>query len=1181
MSDTGRTPTERRVVRKLTTFESVEYRRLLGIIRRVRNRWRLRVLLRGLAVVLVTALVTVVLAAWGLDAFRYRPWAVIALSGATYSVLAYGLYRFLVRPLWRRLTDEQVALYVQEHSDVDAALVSAVEFGSPGQHHPNDNVSPQFVEKLVEQAVHRGPEIDFGKSVETSELRRVSGVLGAASMAVVAVALMNPAFLLDGARRLLTPFARAAAGTPYTIEVTPGDRQVARGGNQLVAALLFGFDSDEVEISFRIGDGEWDRQSMTADASTGAHQFMMFRLAGDAEYFVEASGVRSAVYRLEVVDVPYVERIDVELVFPDYSGLSPQTIEDGGDIAALVGTRARLRITPTVDVPAGSLKIEWLADGDGGEVLVETVPLETGPPAVASSGAGESGLRAELVVQRSGYYRVELSDFGGVVHEASSEYLIEALDDQPPTVAFDTPARDVRVTSIEEVFTEVTAEDDYGLARVDLIYSINGDERQTVPLMRGSSGDRRDLTAAHTFYLEDEELEPGDFIVYFARAEDNRVTGEAQSTSTDLYFMEVQPFDRRYRQADAGGGGGGGGGQGGGLGLARRQREVVSATFKIARDADSLSDEEKGNDLEFLAGVEDDLRAQVQQAQGQFGGLGSDEESLRGIDYLAEASKALGEASGELVDHDADGALQPEQRALQYLQRFEALFLDMQISQNQGGGGGGSAGDMAELEEMFEGQLDELDNQYESVRRERQNEVDTTVDEAMQRLTELARRQQQEIERQRAQGARSNNQGGGGSAQQREIAEQAEELARELERLGRRNSQRDLTDAANRLREAADAMRRSAASGGDASASESARALNDLQNARRLLDRNREGRLNRDLRDAQQRIAEMRENQAAIERQVDALGGAGGRTQERVDDLLERKDRLTDEIRGLERNLDDMARESRSEQMAASRALQEAAEWVRDEKLADKVRYSKGVVQERDPRYALGFEQEISDDLASLEGLIDTAAGSVEQSPGERLADAVDDTRDLIRRLESFEDRVRDSVEEDQQGQAGQQVEQGQQSGQSQAGQQGEPGDAGRQEGIAAREGARRGGALGGSNSGPPGARQFAREFRERVGDAEELRDRLAGEGMQTTDLDAVVRAMRDFEEEFQGTTRGLDELSSDVIDGLKLFEFWLRRVTQAEAGVRPQLAGSDRVPEEYRSLVEEYFRALAEEGSR
>jgi len=81
------------------------------------------------------------------------------------------------------------------------------------------------------------------------------------------------------------------------------------------------------------------------------------------------------------------------------------------------------------------------------------------------------------------------------------------------------------------------------------------------------------------------------------------------------------------------------------------------------------------------------------------------------------------------------------------------------------------------------------------------------------------------------------------------------------------------------------------------------------------------------------------------------------------------------------------------------------------------------------------------------------------------------------------------------------------------------------------------------------------------------------------SDLDNVIAAMRELDEDFTGTTRGLDELRDEVIDGLKLFEFWLRRVTDASNEQRPQLAGSDRVPEGYRDMVEEYFRSLARES--
>jgi len=93
------------------------------------------------------------------------------------------------------------------------------------------------------------------------------------------------------------------------------------------------------------------------------------------------------------------------------------------------------------------------------------------------------------------------------------------------------------------------------------------------------------------------------------------------------------------------------------------------------------------------------------------------------------------------------------------------------------------------------------------------------------------------------------------------------------------------------------------------------------------------------------------------------------------------------------------------------------------------------------------------------------------------------------------------------------------------------------------------------------------------VQEAEGLRDRLSQEGQQVTDLDAILDEMRDWE--FDGTPRGIDELRDQVIEGLKLYEYALRRLADADNGPRPALADSDEVPEGYRNAVEEYFRQL------
>jgi hypothetical protein len=48
------------------------------------------------------------------------------------------------------------------------------------------------------------------------------------------------------------------------------------------------------------------------------------------------------------------------------------------------------------------------------------------------------------------------------------------------------------------------------------------------------------------------------------------------------------------------------------------------------------------------------------------------------------------------------------------------------------------------------------------------------------------------------------------------------------------------------------------------------------------------------------------------------------------------------------------------------------------------------------------------------------------------------------------------------------------------------------------------------------------------------------------------------------------------MLDRLKRMEFGLRREVEGTTGRNPTLTGSDAVPDGYRGLVEEYYRALA-----
>jgi hypothetical protein len=100
---------------------------LVEIIHDVRKRWRRKVALRGgtMAAGLVAA--ALVLSALVLQWLRFTPESILGFRILLALVVAIAAWALLIRPQLRRVTDEQVALYLEEHEpSLQAAIVSAI-----------------------------------------------------------------------------------------------------------------------------------------------------------------------------------------------------------------------------------------------------------------------------------------------------------------------------------------------------------------------------------------------------------------------------------------------------------------------------------------------------------------------------------------------------------------------------------------------------------------------------------------------------------------------------------------------------------------------------------------------------------------------------------------------------------------------------------------------------------------------------------------------------------------------------------------------------------------------------------------------------------------------------------------------------------------------------------------------
>ena len=256
---------------------------------------------------------------------------------------------FFARPLSRKVSDEQVALYLEEHEPtLDSTILSAME----ASERPGD-WSPELIRRLVENAIERVHHIREGERIERHSMLRYLWVSGAVAVGAIALFAFGPAFFRHTLSAIFVISRDVEAAAPYRIEVTPGDATVAKGADQMISATLSGFDAADAAILIRKGSASAFERVPMVKAENGSYEGMLFDLSEPLDYVIEAAGVRSTPHKLNVVELPYAKKIDLEYTYPSYTGLEPRKIEDGGDIAVLKGTSVKFTVTPTMTTRGG------------------------------------------------------------------------------------------------------------------------------------------------------------------------------------------------------------------------------------------------------------------------------------------------------------------------------------------------------------------------------------------------------------------------------------------------------------------------------------------------------------------------------------------------------------------------------------------------------------------------------------------------------------------------------------------------------------------------------------------------------------------------------------------------------------------------------------------------------------
>jgi len=1091
---------------------------LSRVIDRLRQRWRLRLLLNGLFLTLALMTALFVICAALLNLWHFASPAVWLLRLVMLVTLVGLLLQFCARPLRRRVDDAKVALYLQEH---EPALKSIVLGAVDAQNASLADTSPRLVTRLVEQALDTCAESGYGYAVEQRKLTRAAAKLGLVLLVIGGLIVSAPEFLRFSTAALLMPWTNASQYSPYRIELAPGNIEIARGSDQLISAQIAGFDGDDV-LLFTSDDASdsWQQMPMMAGTRPGLYESFVFDLDQPLNYYVTGAGQKSTIFRIDVADIPAIEDISLRYHFPAYTMLEPETSHGSGDIAALRGTRVEVHIKPTIEIPGGSLLLD---DGQ----RIDLVKHEAG------------NWRGEIRVEQDGAYRVTLQRNSGAVVDASSEFRITALDDRHPTVTILNPGRDTKVSMIEEPVMEVRSSDDQGIAKLELVFRVNGADQQRVKLTPtdASAGVRGELNAEHVLYLEDLDVRPGDLVSYYVQAEDRAPVAQAKSATSDIFFYQVRPFSLNYRSDDQQGGGGGGGAQGGQQQghLSDQQKQFVVATFKMIRDRENYDVETYQKNLELLARAQARIRDRVEAIVRRLGSrsiVQLDERYRVITSELPLAAEAMIEVEKQLKEVEIEQALADAQIALVHLQRADAAFREINVSlANRGGGGAGSNANLEDMADLFRLEMDKLRNQYETVQSGQQQPPTEVIDETLERLRELAQRQQRELDRQlRRQGQVPTE---GANAKQLALAEELEEVARQLEKLSRTQPNPQLQQSIKQMRQAAEAMRRAASNSTGGGANEARQAAENLREAQRLLDQGRvrqfSDAVERSLRRAE--LAEKR--QSAIKQEVTRLDDKWGESlKAQLEQLDNKKQALSEELTKLENELSQLASTAREEQPQASQPLKQAIRATRENRLHDRIGRTRDMVQLGQKEQALDNENNIQQGIAQVREHIETALANVVEQGTRGMQRALDRLRSLTRELQTMRER----------------------------------------------SASRGGGTLNPGGTAREGNLDFRQQLEGIAANAGQLGQRLHELGVEAGDIDTALDKIQELiRAQNDPNTTLSTELHDQALNALMELEYRLRQQQDDPDYIRLLAAESNELADDYKDMVADYFRKLSQ----
>lgn len=420
-------------------------------------------LVEGLSKILA-ALVLMVLVDLGLDRMFKMDLAQRGIMLVVMAaILLTMLYRWILRPLSRKISDDALILQVEDkHRELQESVISAAQF-SRGRDFEAQGYSQSMVDATIRHGSQMAEKIQFGKTINTAAFLRhlCLLILGICTLAAMGYGVASTEFWRTWFHRnILLSNDQWPRQTSLLIDgTTDQGLTLLRGEDHKQVVRVDGASRQpDVEVTIEFDDGTGRTKQKMRRTGELEHT-LVFRNLNNPFRFRGLGGDHVTEWvDVQLVDPPNWSSVDLTVTMPEYTNVGPYELPPGGGPhTVLEGSTLNLQGSANKTLLAAGLKAgdqQW---------------------ALQRQAAGQWDLVIPPQELAGGKYTFDLQDEMGLRSSRPTTFTLKLKPDRPPAVRGSLLGISGLVVPRARIPISYTAGDEFAVTKMWLEHVWTGD----------------------------------------------------------------------------------------------------------------------------------------------------------------------------------------------------------------------------------------------------------------------------------------------------------------------------------------------------------------------------------------------------------------------------------------------------------------------------------------------------------------------------------------------------------------------------------------------------------------------------------------------------------------------------------------------------------------------------------